>query len=126
MNDERLENELRLLPAPELPAAWREEILSVAQKAAQPQRAEWPPFLLLWRGVFARNPVTAGALACLWLLIFALKATTPVDPMERQLLAHVDPHAPPPDFALMAEQIRLAESWTADGQDIEPQERQRP
>ena len=126
MNNEWLENELRRLPAPELPAAWRKDILAAARRTAQPRRAEWPPFLLMWRGVFARNPLTAGALTCLWILIFALKATTPVDPMERQLLAHADPHAPAPDFALMAEQIRLAESWSASGMDFEPQERQRP
>jgi hypothetical protein len=74
----------------------------------------------------AASSLTAGALACLWILIFALKATTPVDPAEKELLAHIDPHAPAPDFTLMAEQIRLAEAWTASGQDFEPQERQRP
>ena len=126
MNDEWLENELRRLPAPELPGTWREEILSVARKAAEPRRAEWPPFLLAWRGVFARNPLTVGALACLWILIFALNATTPVDPAEKELFAHADPHAPAPDFALMAEQIRLAESWTSGQGIFEPEERQRP
>ena len=125
MNDERLENALRRLPAPELPPAWRDEILSVARGAAQPRRAEWPPFLLMWRGVFTRNPLTVSALACLWILIFVLKAATPVDPMEKELLAHVDPPAPAPDFTLMAEQIRLAEMWTS-GQGIEPEEKQRP
>jgi hypothetical protein len=126
MNDEWIENELRRLPAPELPPAWRGEILAAARKATAPRRAEWPPFVLAWRGVFARNPVTAGSLACLWVLIFALRVTTPVDPAEKELLAHADPHAPAPDFALMAEQIRLAEAWTAYGEDFEPQERQRP
>jgi hypothetical protein len=126
MNDERLENELRRLPAPELPAAWREEILAAAGNAAAPRRAAWPPFLLMWRGVFARNPVTAGALACLWILIFALKVTTPVDPAERELLARADPHSPAPDFALMAEQIRLAEAWSSYDQGFEPPERPRP
>ncbi len=53
MNDERLENELRRLPVPELPADWRDEILAAARRVEKPRRAEWPPFLLIWRGVFA-------------------------------------------------------------------------
>jgi hypothetical protein len=126
MNDEWIENELRCLPAPELPAAWRDQILSEARKVARPRRAEWPPFLLGWSGALARNPVTAGALAGLWILIFALKATTPVDPAEKELIAHADPHTPVPDLAWTTEQIRLAEAWTLDGQAFEPRERQRP
>jgi len=126
MNDDEIERLLRELPAPELPAAWREEILAAAREAARPRRTEWPPLLLMCRAVFARNPVTAGALALAWILIFVLKAATPVDPAEREMLAHLDPRAPAPDFTLMAEQIRLAEEWSGCEPTVEAPERPRP
>jgi hypothetical protein len=126
MNDERLENELRGLSVPELPAAWRAEILAAARRAAEPKRAAWPPFWVALRNIFGRHPLTAGALGCLWIVIFVLKEATPVDPTERELLAHVDPHRPVPDFTVMAEQVRLAEAWATYGPEAGPEERQRP
>jgi hypothetical protein len=122
MIDEHLEHELRRLAAPELPEAWREEILSAASQAAQASkspRAGWPPILLFWRALFSRHPVSAGALAALWLLILAFKAATPVDPMDRELLAHTD-QRPPPDFVAISEQIRLAEAWESPLSEPEP------
>ena len=93
MNDEKLEQHLRNLPAPGLPEAWRTEILANALRASRtPSRPAWPPILLLLRSLFARNPVTAGALTALWLLIFLFKASTPIDPTERMLIAHYDPN----------------------------------
>jgi len=97
MNDEKLEQLLRELPAPELPAAWRAEILSNARRAARasvPTRQVWPMILVYLRNLCLRNPVTAGAMTALWIVIFLFKATTPVDPQEKMLLAHFDPNRP--------------------------------
>lgn len=97
MNDETLEQHLRKLPAPSLPEAWRAEILTAAIRESRPpapSRQIWPPLLVTLRSLFARNPVTAGVLTALWMLIFLLKAGTPVDPSEKELLAHFDPNRP--------------------------------
>jgi len=111
MNDDQLEQHLRELPAPELPAAWRAEILAAAAHAARPPKREaWPPLLVLLRNLLARHPWTAGALTTLWILIFLLKAATPVDPSEKALLAHYDPHRPVYIVSLQDE-IRIAELW---------------
>jgi hypothetical protein len=97
MNDEILEQHLRNLSAPELPATWRAEILSTALREARvsaPSRYVWPPVLIVLRNLFARNPFTASSLTALWLLIFLFKASTPIDPSERELIAHFDPNRP--------------------------------
>jgi hypothetical protein len=111
MNDDDLERLLRQLPAPQLPEAWRAEILRQAQRAAPREkrpRHHWPPILLwLWHRL-ARNPVSAGALAALWLLIFLFRVTTPVDLQERENLAHAD-LAQPVHLITMADEIRLVE-----------------
>ena len=111
MNDAEIERLLRELPAPELPAAWRVEILTVARREARaerPARPGWPPILLwLWHRLI-RNPVSASALAALWLLIFLFHATTPIDPQERQILARVDT-SKPVHLLTMADEIRLVE-----------------
>ncbi len=110
MNDE-IERLLRELPGPELPAAWRAEILGAARRelrAERRARREWPPVLLWLRGILARNPITSGALATLWLLIFLFHATTPVDLQEREILAHAD-RSQPLRLITMADEIRLVE-----------------
>lgn len=107
MNDEQLEQHLRELPAPELPAAWRAEILAAARPA---RREAWPPLFVLLRNLFARHPLTAGALTVLWLLIFLLKVATPVDPSEKAFLAHYDPNRPVYIVSLQ-EEMRIAELW---------------
>jgi hypothetical protein len=97
MNDDTLEQHLKRLPAPELPSTWRAEILSTALREAQgpvTSRHFWPPMLVVLRNLFARNPFTATALSALWLLIFLFKATTPVDPSGKELIAHFDPNRP--------------------------------
>ena len=97
MNDETLEQKLKELPAPELPEAWRAEILSVALREARlaaPSRQVWPPLLMVLRNLLARNPWTASALTALWVLIFLFKASTPVDPTEKELMAKFDPNQP--------------------------------
>ncbi|HEV3273081.1 MAG TPA: hypothetical protein VGZ93_12950 [Candidatus Methylacidiphilales bacterium] len=97
MNDDLLQQHLRELPAPELPDAWRAEIISAALREAPapaPSRPVWPPLLVALRNLFARNPFTATALAALWVLIFLFKAGTPVDPAEKNLIAHFDPNRP--------------------------------
>jgi len=112
MNDEQLEQHLREWPAPELPEAWRADILAKALRAARaadnPARRNWPAVLLFLRNVIARNPFTAGALTALWILIFALKVTTPVDASEREMLAHYDP-SQPVYLVSLEDEIRLAE-----------------
>ncbi len=96
MNDEQLEHHLRQLPAPELPPAWRQEILARAMGAATPApRSNWPDVVLFLRQFFAQNPITSGALAALWLLIFFFKASTPLDPTASQgLIVRIDPKRP--------------------------------
>lgn len=124
MNDDILEQHLRNLPAPEIPAIWRTKILSTALREARapaPSRQVWPPLLVVLRNLFARNPLTATALAALWTLIFLLKASTPVDPSEKELLAHFDPNRPVYLVSLQDE-IRLAELW----QDQPEQSQSRP
>jgi len=111
MNDEKLEQHLRELPAPELPEAWRAEILANAARAARvaaDKRPAWSPVLVYLRHLCLRNPVAATAMTALWCLIFLFKATTPVDPQERILLAHLDPSRPVylvsiPDQILLAQ-----------------------
>jgi hypothetical protein len=123
MNDDEIEQKLRELSAPELPESWREAILATARREvpARPrQRETWPAVLVYLRHVFARNPVTTGALAALWLLILVLKTATPVDPAAERLMAQIDPREPIRIVSL-AEEIRLAESW----QD-EPERASRP
>jgi hypothetical protein len=121
MNDEEIEQRLRELPASELPATWRAEILTTAlREARRPALAvqAWPPLLVTLRNLLARNPWTASALTALWMLIFLFKAGTPVDPAEKMLMAHFDPNRPIYLVSLQDE-IRLAELW----QD-EPEEKQ--
>ncbi len=111
MNDDEIEKMLRKLPAPTLPAAWRAEILAAARhevRAEKPAAREWPPILLWLRALLARNPVSATVLAALWLLIFLFRATTPVDPQEREILAQADPTKPVHLFTT-ADEIRLVE-----------------
>ena len=112
MNDESLEQHLSKLPQPELPAGWRTEIivqaLREARESAAPTRQVWPPFLMFLRQVAAQNPLTASALTALWLLIFLFKASTPVDPSEKELLAHFDPNRPV-YLVSIQDEIRLAE-----------------
>jgi len=111
MNDDIIEQKLRKLPAPELPEAWRAEILSTAlREASAPtqSRQVWPPLVLALRNLFARNPITASTLTALWLLIFLFKAGTPVDPSEKELIAHFDPNQPV-YLVSIQDEIRLAE-----------------
>jgi len=96
MNDEQLEHHLRQLPAPELPPAWRQEILAQAMRATSPApRSHWPDVALFLRQLFARNPITSSALTALWLLIFFFKASTPLDPAASQSrIVQMDPKRP--------------------------------
>jgi hypothetical protein len=113
MNDDEIEQHLRELPSSALPEAWRESILATARReAALPQRAQetWPAVLVYLRRLFARNPVTAGAMATLWLLIFVFKTATPVDPVADRLIARVELRQPI-RIVLLSEEIRLAEAW---------------
>ncbi len=115
MNDEEIEKRLRGLPAPELPAAWRGEILATALREARMEaggaaRAVWPEVLVYLRRIFARNPVTAGALAAIWAVILFLRLNTPVDPAAREMMAHFVP-GQPIYFVSMREEIKLAELW---------------
>ena len=111
MNDENLERQLRKLPAPELPEAWRAKIISTALREAASSRCEravWPAILIYLRNLCARNPITAGAMAALWLLILCLKVSTPVDVSDQALIAHYDPNRPI-YFVSIQDQIRIAE-----------------
>jgi hypothetical protein len=113
MNDDELEQQLRELPAPALPESWREAIVATARREvpARPREREtWPAVLIYLRHVFARNPVTTGALTALWLLILVLKTATPADPAADRLMAQIDPREPI-HIVSLAEEIRLAESW---------------
>jgi hypothetical protein len=126
MTDEILEQHLRKLPMPTLPGTWREEIVSQALRKARSSSQKnrvWPPLLLALRNLFARNPITTSALAALWLLIFFFKTTTPVDPEETKLIAHLDPNHPI-RFDSFREQILLAE-YLQD-QEREQDQEQRP
>ena len=111
MNAAEIEKRLRDLSLPELPEAWRAGIVSTALREAQKAQSDvrvWPPILILLRNLLARNPVTAMALALMWILIVAFRVTTPVDPAEKAMLAHFDPNRPVYVVSLR-EQIELAE-----------------
>jgi hypothetical protein len=113
MNDDLLEQHLRQLPSPELPASWQAEIVSHALREARARastRSLWPPLLLSLRHLFARNPFTASALSALWILILLFKASTPVDPTEKELIAHIDPNRPI-YFVTLQDEIQLAQLW---------------
>jgi hypothetical protein len=110
MTDENLEQQLRNLPARELPESWRAEILATACRAARTDAKScniWPEALLYLRALFVRNPITTGAMAMLWVLIFAFKASTPADPDASRYLAQIDPAHPPHLFQL-SDEVRLA------------------
>ncbi len=114
MNDDEIERLLRGLPAPELPAAWRGEILAAARRGSRESREDrgrrpaWAPLPAL-RHLFARNPVTASTLAALWLLIFLFRFTTPVDRDEQAYLAHAG-RTRPAHLLSLADEIRLVEA----------------
>ena len=95
MNDETIELLLRGLPTPELPRIWRGEILSRALAVA-PLRSSrvWPGVLAFLWNACLRNPITATAMAMLWIIIVSLKVSTTIDPQERMMLAHYDPTKP--------------------------------
>lgn len=99
MNDHELEKLLRELPVPELPEAWRAGILARARRgaavsASAAARGPLAPLAGLWR-LGLRHPVTAGALAVLWLVIVGLRVATPVDTLAGSAdLARIDPNAP--------------------------------
>lgn len=123
MNDELLEQKLRELPVPELPESWRGEILSAARREARSKNRDvWPSLLVLLRHLCLRNPVTSGAMATLWLLIFLLKSATPVDPVHPELLVHFDPDRPVHLFSIADEKL-LAQ---LEQDQPEPQRRQIP
>ncbi len=95
MTDEKLEKILRELPSPELPDSWGPEILSNARRESRvstTSRQVWPALLIYLKNLCLRNPITATAMIALWMTIFFLKVSTPVDPQERQLMAHYDPN----------------------------------
>jgi hypothetical protein len=122
MNDESLERHLRDLPTPELPETWRAEILSTANRAGESSartRQVWPSILIYLRNLFARNPVTASALTAIWLLIFLFKASTPIDPAEKELMAHFDPNRPV-YFVSIQDEIQLAQLLQDDPQERPP------
>jgi hypothetical protein len=108
MNDEEIEKLLRELPAGELPVEWRGSILRTARRdgrrPVQPNsRNLFSALLLVLRG----NPLTAGGLAILWIVIVILKTGTPADPVADRLLARTD-YAPPPNFQPRQEEELLA------------------
>ena len=116
MNDDQIEQQLRALPAPELPAAWRAEILATAlreSRPGEPKRTIWPPLLISLRALIAHNPFSTAALTALWILIFLFKASTPVDPSEKELLAHYDPNRPV-YLVSLRDEIQLAEYLQAE------------
>jgi hypothetical protein len=108
MTDDELEHLLRGLPSPELPGKWREEILANASREGRASRRAWPPLLVSLQNLCARNPFTAGALTALWILIFLLKANTPVDLEEKAMMAQFDPIRPV-YLVSLADEVRLAE-----------------
>jgi len=126
MNDEQLEKLLRDIPTPELPESWRAPILTAAireartAEAVSSPRQTWPTLLVYLRNLFRQNPITATALAMLWVLIFVFKVGTPIDPSSKALLAHIDPNRPI-NFVSLSEEIQLVELWQE-----EPQRRQMP
>jgi hypothetical protein len=110
MNDEKLEQLLRDMPPPELPAAWQAKILGNAVRAARPASREsvWLAILLYLRNLCLRNPITATAMIALWVLIFFFKATTPIDPQGKMIIAHFDPNRPV-YFVSIEDELRLVQ-----------------
>jgi len=111
MNDVKIEQFLRELPAPQLPPEWQGTILANARREARSSKADrqaWPAVLLYLRNLCVRNPVTATAMIALWTLILFLKMSTPIDPQEKELMAHYDP-SKPVDFVSINDQILIAQ-----------------
>ena len=106
MNDEELESALRDLAEPALPETWRAPILARARGEAARSRETWPSILVYLRHLFARNPVTVGGLAALWLLILVLKTGTPSDPVAERLLAR-EKLGSPGQITPLPEELRL-------------------
>lgn len=70
MNTDDFEKQLQRQSLRQPPAAWREEILAVANANIRNEAPVGEPGLLAgWRTLFARFPVAWGAVAALWLVI---------------------------------------------------------
>ena len=106
MNDDEIEQHLRELPGPPLPEAWRKSILAAARGEPVRARETWPAILFYLRHLFARDPITAGGLAALWLLILVLKGGTPGEQDADRLLARANT-APPPSLLAVREHERF-------------------
>ena len=117
--DDQFEKRLRRQPLREIPSAWREEILSAAERAAAsrpsspaPRHASW------WRELFWPCPQAWAGLAAAWVLILALNAATrePVQVATAQ-------STPPAQEVLMAlkERRRLLAELAGPPVQIEPQ-----
>lgn len=104
--DEQFENRLSRQPLREVPPAWRAEILSAVERAADSAHASrLTPHLPGWRELFWPCPQAWAALAAVWLLIVGLNSLSR-DSLPQTLTRH----APPPSRQirdLLKQQERL-------------------
>ena len=81
-NDEQFEDRLRRQLLRQVPAAWREEILSAAEatrRESTPQNTSEDQAALLagWRLLFGRLPIAWAALAALWVALIGVNLAMP-------------------------------------------------
>ena len=116
MNPDEFENHLRCQPLRQVPAEWREEILSAARQASRPQHAPrtthhaqaWRSLLstlnsqlstLLWP-----HPTAWAGLAAVWLVILGINlATREATPLVAKRASPASPQV----FMAFREQERL-------------------
>ena len=112
MKPEDFEKQLQRQPFRQVPAAWRGEILAVAErKAGRPDaRVGAPTFRKPWWSEWLwPSPVAWGAVACTWVVILTLQVAS------REPGAEVARNSQPPSPTLMnalAEQRRLMTELT--------------
>ena len=109
--DEQSEQRLKQQPMREVPAAWREEILSAARTAQAPapsRPSTLDPRPVWWRELFWPNPVAWGALAAIWLVICGANFLTR-EPMSGSLANRNSKPSPQ-----MREQLRLQDQMLAE------------
>jgi len=112
MNSDNFEQRLRHQSPRQIPAGWREEILSAANSAhhplAAPKRSEGgSPISHLLPSIFWPHPRAWAGLAAVWLLIFAVNVSTRDD--STTVAKKIPPLTPEMRMVLKQQKMILAE-----------------
>jgi len=120
MNPDDFEKQLQHQPLRQPPAAWREEILTIARanisKSASARESE---LLAGWRVWLARFPVAWGAVAALWLVIIGANSLVSGPSIAVSASAPA-PRATLATWSLQRAQVNLLANGFGDFPDLAP------